>query len=62
MLTQIATPDSLEQVVNRILSSRKITRKDQISLLSLYSLTAQQKMLTNRVFDLLRAGLIRVVD
>ena len=54
--------DSIEQVVARILSSRKITRRDQNSLLNLYTMTTHERALINRLFDGLRAGLIRVVD
>ncbi len=62
MLTHAPTADTLEQVVARILTSRKITRQDQHSLLHLYNLTTQERDLINRLFDRLRSGLIRVVD
>ncbi|MDX2240490.1 MAG: hypothetical protein NW224_07395 [Leptolyngbyaceae cyanobacterium bins.302] len=62
MYMQASTPDSLEQVVNRILSSRQITRQDQNCLLHLYNLTTQERALINRLFDRLRTGLIKVVD
>ena len=55
-----ATP--LESIVERILSTRRITRVDQHSLLALGNLTAQEKQLINRVFDRLRMGLLKVVD
>ncbi len=55
-----ATP--LESIVERILSTRQITRVDQHSLLALGNLTAQEKQLINRVFDRLRMGLLKVVD
>ncbi len=62
MISQIPTSDSLEQIVNRILSSRQITRRDQFHLLSLQSLTSQEQALINRLFDRLRMGFVKVVD
>jgi len=62
MISQASTSESLEQVVNRILSSRQITRQDQHQLLSLYNLSTQEKALVNRLFDRLRMGLVKVVD
>lgn len=62
MVAEVSLPNALEQLVDRILSSRQITRQDQHSLLALYSLTAQEQALINRLFDRLRRGLIRVVD
>jgi hypothetical protein len=53
---------SLEPIAERILSSRRITRADQLLLLTPHSLTVQEQALVNRVFDRLRSGLIRVVD
>lgn len=52
----------LEEIVERILTTRQITRGDQHSLLTLGSLTSQEKLLINRVFDRLRMGLLKVVD
>ncbi len=52
----------LEQIVERILNTRQITRVDQYSLLALSNLSAQEKLLINRVFDRLRVGLLKVVD
>lgn len=62
MYMQVPSPDTLEQVVNRILASRQITRQDQHILLHLYDLTTQERTLINRLFDRLRTGLIKVVD
>jgi hypothetical protein len=62
MIPSISTSDSLEQIVDRILASRQITRQDQYRLLSLQSVTMQEQALINRLFDRLRMGLIRVVD
>jgi hypothetical protein len=55
-------PVSLEQLVERILTSRKITRLDQHALLALSKLNSQECALINRVFDRLRLGLLKVVD
>jgi hypothetical protein len=52
----------LEEIVERILTTRQITRLDQHSLLALSNLTAQEKLLINRLFDRLRMGLLKVVD
>jgi len=52
----------LEEIVERILTTRQITRVDQHSLLTLGTLNSQEKLLINRVFDRLRMGLLKVVD
>jgi hypothetical protein len=52
----------LESVVERILTSRRITRADQHLLLTLHSLTSQERALINRVFDRLQMGMIKVAD
>ncbi len=63
MATQTFPPPmSLEQVVNRILTSRQITHEDQHLLLLSRTLTPQEQALINRVFDRLRRGLLKVVD
>jgi len=62
MVAEAPLSNALEQLVDRILSSRQITRQDQHSLLALYNLTVQEQALINRLFDRLRRGLIRVVD
>ncbi len=62
MSTQILPSLSLEQVVNRILTSRQITHEDQHLLLLSKTLTSQEIALINRVFDKLRQGLLKVVD
>ncbi|MBM0742999.1 hypothetical protein JOY44_15525 [Phormidium sp. CLA17] len=58
--TLTATP--LEEIVERILATRQITRVDQHSLLTLSNLNAKEKLLINRLFDRLRSGLLKVVD
>jgi hypothetical protein len=55
-------PVSLQEVVERILASRQITRLDQQLLLSLSSLSGDEQNLINQVFDRLRSGLLKVVD
>lgn len=62
MLSQAPYPASFEQAVERILSSRQISRADQQLLLSLQTLTTQQRAMVNRLFDRLRLGLLKVVD
>lgn len=55
-------PLSLQDVVDRILTSRRITRVDQRLLISLANLSREEQTLLNEVFDRLRRGLLRVVD
>ncbi|MBE9116087.1 hypothetical protein IQ249_09290 [Lusitaniella coriacea LEGE 07157] len=65
MATQISSPVTIQQVAQNILSSRRITRKDQnllISQLSSSSFDEVEKRLVNRVYELLLKGFIRVVD
>jgi hypothetical protein len=62
MSTQTLPSLSLEQVINRILASRRITHEDQHLLLQTRTLTPQEQALINRLFDKLRNGLIKVVD
>lgn len=57
---------SLEELVNRIFSSRKITRTDQQKLMSLLlskdTLSVEEHSYIDQVFDRLRKGLIHVAD
>ncbi|HIK53758.1 MAG TPA: hypothetical protein IGS37_01035 [Synechococcales cyanobacterium M55_K2018_004] len=57
---------SVEQLVEHILTSRRISRADQErfmkALLSKNTLTEREQAQVNRVFDALRSGLLRVVD
>lgn len=55
-------PPSLQDVVDRILTSRRITRVDQRLLISLANLSYEEQTLLNEVFDRLRRGMLRVVD
>ncbi len=60
-------PDqSFEQLVNRIIASRKLTRADQqqlmLTTLSREIISEAQRQQINRVLDHLRAGKLRVVD
>lgn len=62
MHTQLHSSVSVEQVVERIMTSRQITRADQYSLLAMRELNTREQMLLNWVFDRLRMGLLKVVD
>ncbi|MBE9179477.1 hypothetical protein IQ268_12980 [Oculatella sp. LEGE 06141] len=67
MQTQVNLPEAtIEQIVNRIFSSRRITRADQerfmSALLSKKSISEPEKKQIDRVFEALRNGLLRVVD
>ena len=55
-------PSPLENIVERILETRQITRMDRHSLLRLSNLNAQEQLMINRLFDRLRMGLLKVVD
>jgi hypothetical protein len=55
-------PSPLQEVVDRILSSRRITRIDQCLLLALSSSSTDDQHLINEVFDRLRQGRLRVVE
>jgi len=55
----------LEQIVDQIFATHKITRSDQQHLMSLFSsrsLNPRDISLLNRVYDGLNKGLVRVVD
>lgn len=58
--------DTLDQVIDRIFLSHRITRADQhrfmTTLLSRDSLSYEDQIKINRVFDALQRGLLRVVD
>ena len=56
---------SIEEAVNRILSTRRITRYDQRLIMALYSdrqLSDTDHDLLNRVYDALMQGRLRVVE
>jgi hypothetical protein len=57
---------TLENVVDRIFTSRRITRDDQqmfmSALLSKHSLSREEQIQVDRVFEGLRKGLIRVTS
>ncbi|MDX2244364.1 MAG: hypothetical protein NW224_27130 [Leptolyngbyaceae cyanobacterium bins.302] len=57
---------TLEQMVSKITESGKISRADQqqfmATLLSQNKISAAEQALVNRVFELLRAGRLRVVE
>ncbi|MBD2461197.1 hypothetical protein H6G89_09085 [Oscillatoria sp. FACHB-1407] len=67
MQSQVNLPDaSIEQLVEQIFATRRITRVDQerfmSALLSKKALNDAEQVQINRVFDALRSGLIRVVE
>jgi hypothetical protein len=62
MNTAQITQPSIQQVVERILTTRRITRLDQHLLLMTQQLTLEERTLVNQIFDRLRQGLLKVVD
>lgn len=67
MLTQLQIPRSnIEQIIESIFSSRKITRADQhffmSTALSQNWISQNEQIQINRVFEALHRGLLRVVD
>ncbi|MBW4656241.1 MAG: hypothetical protein KME20_24845 [Kaiparowitsia implicata GSE-PSE-MK54-09C] len=56
----------VDELINRILAERRITRADQerfmTALLSKDRLSDRERTQIDRLFDALRAGRIRVVD
>ncbi|MCW6038375.1 hypothetical protein K4A83_19155 [Spirulina subsalsa FACHB-351] len=59
------TPTYIEEFVNHILTTRRITRQDQSRLMSLLFdnvLGDQEQRVVNRIFDALHQGTVRVVD
>jgi polyphosphate kinase 2 (PPK2 family) len=55
----------LERTIEELFASRRLTRRDQEKLMSLFSqrdLSAKDAMLINRVYDALNQGRLRVVD
>jgi transcriptional regulator of acetoin/glycerol metabolism len=66
MSVPVAAPQtSLQQVIDQILSSHKITRHDQQLLMAMFSqgaLNIEEQTLFNRVYEALRKGLLRVMD
>ncbi|MBD2580610.1 hypothetical protein [Oscillatoria sp. FACHB-1406] len=66
MVTSMPNPQTtLQEVIERILSSHRIAQQDQeilLGLLSSGSLTEADKLLVNRVYTLLSRGFIEVID
>lgn len=62
----MGSQDTIEDVARRILDTRRITRTDQNSLLSItlsqVTLKSQEKLLVDKVFDGLKLGILKVVD
>lgn len=56
---------NIERIVEKILTTRRITRQDQHEMMSMFSrgaLTSSDKELINRVYEALNRGFLRVVD
>lgn len=56
---------TLEQTIEKILSSRRITRNDQTMLMASFAkknLSPNDAALINRVYEALHQGRLRVVD
>ena len=66
MLATASLPEvTIEELVNRIFSARRITRTDQrlfMMLLSQCLVTEEERRLIDRVYEGLRRGFLRVVD
>jgi len=62
MEAQVLPQTSIQQVVDQILTSRRITRRDQQVLVAQTHLNAEDQALVTQLFDRLRRGLLRVVD
>ena len=62
----MGSQDTIEDVARRILDTRRITRTDQNSLLSItlsqVTLKSQEKLLVDKVFNGLKLGILKVVD
>ncbi|HEY9817506.1 MAG TPA: hypothetical protein V6D20_17135 [Candidatus Obscuribacterales bacterium] len=62
----LGSQDTIEEVARRILDTRRITRTDQNSLLSItlshVTLKSQEKVLVDKVFDGLKLGILKVMD
>jgi hypothetical protein len=61
-----SSPLNIEQMVNKITASGRISRADQHqfmrALLAKNTISSAEEAMVNRVFELLRAGRLRVVD
>lgn len=57
---------SIEQMVNKIIATGRISRTDQKQfmaiLLTKATIDSTEKALVNQIFELLRSGRLRVVD
>jgi hypothetical protein len=66
MLATASLPEvTVDEVVNRIFSARRITRADQrlfMMLLSQCWVTEAERRLIDRIYEGLRRGALRVVD
>lgn len=66
MTVELATPQAtLEQIITKILASRRISRLDQRLLMAASyqsALTTQEENLLKQVYELLHRGLLKVVN
>jgi hypothetical protein len=56
---------SIEEMVSKILATRRISRTDQHVLMTLFSqgnISANDEMLINQIYDALNQGRLRVVE
>lgn len=62
----LPTLSPIEQVIERIFSTHRITKADQTLFMSLMlaknSLSETERHQVNRIFDGLQSGLVRVID
>ena len=66
MTVELATPQAtLEEIITKILASRRISRLDQRLLMAAShqsALTTQEENLLKQVYELLHRGLLKVVN
>jgi hypothetical protein len=66
MQSEANLPTGVDELVEQIVSSRRITKADQMrmmsALLAQNCISDREQRQINRVFEALRSGLIRVVD
>lgn len=64
--SEVNLPTGVDELVEQIIASRRITKADQMrmmsALLSQHCINEREHRQINRVFEGLRSGLIRVVD
>jgi hypothetical protein len=63
--SECMTTSNIEQTIDRIFAARRLTRRDQQMLMSMFSrrnLTPNDAALISRVYEALSQGRLRVVD